>query len=85
MATRAEEVAALPGAGELVLRGGTCLHKLHLSEPFRYSEDLDYVRRTHSGIKPYVDALRSIAGDVGLEVSSVNTRGSRNAGHRGSA
>lgn len=48
--------------GEFVLRGGTCLHKLHLSEPLRYSEDLDYVRRTHSGVGPYLDALRDIAG-----------------------
>jgi predicted nucleotidyltransferase component of viral defense system len=60
---------------EFVFRGGTCLHKLHLREPFRYSEDLDYVRRTHSGIKPYVDALRSIAADIGLEVSNVNASG----------
>jgi predicted nucleotidyltransferase component of viral defense system len=28
---------------ELVFRGGTCLHKLYLSKPLRYSEDLDYV------------------------------------------
>ncbi|HMM49491.1 MAG TPA: nucleotidyl transferase AbiEii/AbiGii toxin family protein [Miltoncostaeaceae bacterium] len=28
---------------ELAWRGGTCLHKLHLPEPRRYSEDLDYV------------------------------------------
>lgn len=61
--------------GEFVLRGGTCLHKLHLAEPFRYSEDLDYVRRTHSGIKPYVEAVRSIGADVGLEVSNVNASG----------
>lgn len=27
----------------LVWRGGTCLHKLHLEEARRYSEDLDYV------------------------------------------
>ena len=45
--------------GELAFRGGTCLHKLHLPEPLRYSEDLDYVRRTHSGIKPYLTALRA--------------------------
>ncbi len=32
--------------GELVFRGGTCLHKLHLDTPRRYSEDLDYVRTT---------------------------------------
>lgn len=60
---------------EFVLRGGTCLHKLHLSEPLRYSEDLDYVRRTHSGVGPYLDALRDIAADVGLEVSSVQRSG----------
>ncbi len=29
---------------ELAMRGGTCLHKLHLPSPLRYSEDLDYVR-----------------------------------------
>lgn len=61
--------------GEFVLRGGTCLHKLHLSEPLRYSEDLDYVRRTHSGVGPYLDALRDIAADIGLKVSSVQRSG----------
>ncbi|HMQ66966.1 MAG TPA: nucleotidyl transferase AbiEii/AbiGii toxin family protein [Arachnia sp.] len=35
---------------ELVFRGGTALHKLHLERPFRYSEDLDYVRSSASGI-----------------------------------
>lgn len=57
---------------ELVMRGGTCLHKLHLPAPRRYSEDLDYVRRTRSGIRPHVDALREIAAAVDLEVSSVD-------------
>lgn len=61
--------------GEFVLRGGTCLHKLHLPRPFRYSEDLDYVRRTHSGIKPYIAALREIAAAVGLEVSGTEQSG----------
>jgi predicted nucleotidyltransferase component of viral defense system len=61
--------------GEFVLRGGTCLHKLYLPEPFRYSEDLDYVRRTHSGIKPYVEELRTVATGIGLEVSNVNASG----------
>jgi predicted nucleotidyltransferase component of viral defense system len=59
--------------GELVLRGGTCLHKLYLPQPLRYSEDLDYVRRTHSGIKDYVEALRHIGDQLGLEVSNVNS------------
>ena len=31
---------------ELMFRGGTCLHKLHLNPALRYSEDLDYVRRS---------------------------------------
>jgi len=61
--------------GELVLRGGTCLHKLHLPEPLRYSEDLDYVRRTHSGIKEYINALRDIGAELSLEVSNVNSSG----------
>ena len=51
---------------ELAMRGGTCLHKLHLREPLRYSEDLDYVRRTRSGVGPYLDALRRIAIAMGL-------------------
>ncbi len=37
------EVAQHPVVGgSLALKGGTCLHKLWLSEPWRYSEDLDY-------------------------------------------
>lgn len=59
---------------EFVMRGGTCLHKLHLAEPHRYSEDLDYVRRTHSGIKPYLDELHEIADRVGLAVTSVESK-----------
>ena len=60
---------------ELAMRGGTCLHKLHLPTPLRYSEDLDYVRRTHSGIKTYMDALRKIATDVGLVEHGFNQVG----------
>ncbi len=52
------------------MRGGTCLNKLHLPAPLRYSEDLDYVRATHTGIKPYTQALTAIADRVGLVVSS---------------
>jgi len=36
--------------GELVFRGGTALHKLFLPEPFRYSEDLDFVRTMSGGV-----------------------------------
>lgn len=56
------EIANHPLLGEeLVFRGGTCLHKLHLPTPRRYSEDLDYVRVTSSGIGPVLDALREVA------------------------
>jgi predicted nucleotidyltransferase component of viral defense system len=51
---------------EFAFRGGTCFHKLHLPAALRYSEDLDYVRRTHSGIKPYLAALNDVATGAGL-------------------
>lgn len=62
------EIANHPLLGdELVFRGGTCLHKLHLSTPRRYSEDLDYVRVTSSGIGPVLDALREVGDLLDLE------------------
>ncbi|MDP9387627.1 MAG: nucleotidyl transferase AbiEii/AbiGii toxin family protein [Actinomycetota bacterium] len=45
---------------ELVFRGGTCLHKVHLPHSLRYSEDLDYVRATDGPIGPYFDALSDL-------------------------
>lgn len=60
---------------ELAFRGGTCLHKLHLPAPLRYSEDLDYVRRTHSGIKAILNALRSVATNCGLVEHATEQRG----------
>ena len=59
---------------ELMFRGGTCLHKLHLNPAQRYSEDLDYVRRTNSPIGPVFDALRSIGERVGMKVNTEITR-----------
>ncbi|MDR0500267.1 MAG: nucleotidyl transferase AbiEii/AbiGii toxin family protein [Coriobacteriales bacterium] len=35
---------------ELVLRGGTAFHKFFLQRPYRYSEDLDYVRTSSGAI-----------------------------------
>jgi len=52
---------------ELVFRGGTCFHKLWLDRPWRYSEDLDYVRRTGGGIGKVFDALREVAHSVGFD------------------
>jgi hypothetical protein len=48
-------------APELVFRGGTCFHKLWLERPWRYSEDLDYVRTTAGGVGDVLTTLRSIA------------------------
>lgn len=61
---------------ELSFRGGTCLHKLHFPSPARYSEDLDYVRRTRSGIKPHLAALAEIAARVGLREGGTERSGS---------
>lgn len=41
---------------------------MHLRHPLRFSEDLDFVRRTHTGIGPIFDAMREVAGVIGLDV-----------------
>lgn len=53
---------------ELALRGGTAFHKLFLSEPYRYSEDLDFVRVTSGGIGPVMKRLTALGRDLGFEV-----------------
>jgi predicted nucleotidyltransferase component of viral defense system len=53
---------------ELVFRGGTCLHKLHLAPAPRYSDDLDYVRVTPGGIKAITQALGAIGDRLGMQV-----------------
>ncbi len=64
------EIANDPYLGdELVFRGGTCLHKLHLSPGLRYSEDLDYVRRSDGGIGDLLTALRSIGERLEMKVN----------------
>lgn len=51
----------------LVWRGGTCLHKLHLPEARRYSEDLDYVLVGRPGPTGWlVDAIREATADSPL-------------------
>jgi hypothetical protein len=57
--------------GELMFRGGTCLHQVHLVTPLRYSEDLDFVRCSNDGIGRVFDALREVAGEIGLMVRGV--------------
>lgn len=55
---------------ELVFRGGTALHKLHLDQALRYSEDLDYVRSSASGIGPLMQALSRLGRELGYTVST---------------
>ncbi len=65
------EIANDPYLGEeLVFRGGTCLHKLHLSPALRYSEDLDYVRRSADGVGEVFDAVRKIGDRLGMAVET---------------
>lgn len=52
---------------ELVFRGGTCFQKLWLDQPWRYSEDLDYVRRTEGGVGEILSALREVAERAGFD------------------
>ncbi len=60
--------------GELVFRGGTCLHKVWLDRSWRYSEDLDYVRRTGGGIGNVLDAIREVADAVGFDRVQTDVR-----------
>lgn len=62
------EIALDPLLGrELVMRGGTCFHMLWLDQAWRFSEDLDYVRRTEGPVGPIFDALRAIGERVGFD------------------
>jgi predicted nucleotidyltransferase component of viral defense system len=61
----------------LVWRGGTCLHKLHLDRPWRYSEDLDYVLLGEAGHGRIKDALTGIIADLGMECTRADVSGSR--------
>jgi hypothetical protein len=56
---------------ELVFRGGTAFHKLHLDRPYRYSEDLDYVRSSASDIAALTKGLTRLGSELGY---NVNTR-----------
>lgn len=55
---------------ELAFRGGTAFHKLHLTQPLRYSEDLDYVRSTGGGIRELTRALSEVGESLGFTVST---------------
>ncbi|MCK4609068.1 MAG: nucleotidyl transferase AbiEii/AbiGii toxin family protein [Gammaproteobacteria bacterium] len=44
----------------LIFRGGTCLNKLMLDKPARYSEDIDFVQQRPEPIGETLDAIRSV-------------------------
>ncbi|MBI2930959.1 MAG: nucleotidyl transferase AbiEii/AbiGii toxin family protein [Planctomycetes bacterium] len=44
---------------ELLLRGGTALHKIYLKPARRYSEDIDLVQASPGPIGPLLDAIRA--------------------------
>jgi predicted nucleotidyltransferase component of viral defense system len=45
---------------KLLFRGGTALHKIHLSPAVRYSEDLDFVQRDAEGIGDVLSAIKMV-------------------------
>jgi predicted nucleotidyltransferase component of viral defense system len=55
---------------ELAFRGGTALHKLHTAQPYRYSEDLDYVRSTAGGISDLTKALTEVGQVLGYKANT---------------
>ena len=55
---------------ELVIRGGTAFHKMFLPKPYRYSEDLDYVRTTQGGIGEITSRLTEIGTSLGYSVKT---------------
>lgn len=57
-------------SNELIIRGGTAFHKLFLLKPYRYSEDLDYVRSSAGGIGPIMRQLVTLGDRLGYTANS---------------
>ena len=68
-------------AEALVLKGGTCLHKLWLPEPWRYSKDLDYARTEDTPMGATFDALRAAGQRVGLDAARMRVNAGRLVSH----
>lgn len=61
------EMARHPVLGvELAFKGGTCLHKLWLPEPWRYSEDLDYTICAGGSLDDIKTAITEVGDRVGF-------------------
>lgn len=61
----------------LVWRGGTCLHKLHLERPWRFSEDLDFVLLGDIEYSRIRDAITSVITELGMEAVKAEISPSR--------
>jgi len=68
-------------AEALVLKGGTCLHKLWLPEPWRYSKDLDYARTEDTPMGATFDALRAAGQRVGMNGTRTRVSSGRLVSH----
>jgi len=69
------DIASHPMLGnQLAFRGGTSIHKLHLPQPWRYSNDLDYVRTTTGPAKPLMTAVRDVLTEVGLDEANYESK-----------
>ncbi|GAA1875075.1 nucleotidyl transferase AbiEii/AbiGii toxin family protein [Myceligenerans crystallogenes] len=55
---------------ELTFRGGTAFHKLHVDTPYRYSEDLDYVRSSAGGIAQLTRTLTELGASLDFSVKT---------------
>ena len=66
----------------LAFRGGTVLHKLHLSPAARYSEDIDLVQREPGPIGPTLSRLRRVLGWIGPARSDTGERRTSDPGPR---
>ena len=62
-------------AEALVLKGGTCLHKLWLPEPWRYSKDLDFERTGDAPMGPVFDGLRAAGQRAGFTAKARTSPG----------
>lgn len=61
------EMARHPVLGVgLAFKGGTCLHKLWLPEPWRYSEDLDYTICAGGSLDDVKTAITEVAHRIGF-------------------
>lgn len=62
----------------LVFRGGTCLNKLMLDKPSRYSEDIDLVQKIPEPIGDSLDAIRSVLDEwLGSPKRKITERGAK--------